>query len=55
MSGQHAGSSRPDRPLVEPESEPVCLLARVCPECGRVADREPPTRCAACGSLITAD
>jgi hypothetical protein len=38
-----------------PESEPVCLLNRVCPECGRVADEEPPTRCAACGAELPAD
>jgi hypothetical protein len=35
--------------------DPACWLARVCPECGRLADEDPPTRCAACGAELTAD
>ncbi|REF34766.1 hypothetical protein [Thermasporomyces composti] len=35
--------------------EPVCWLPRVCPECGRLAENEPPTRCENCGTLITLD
>ncbi len=35
--------------------DPVCWLNRVCPECGRLADEEPPTHCSACGALITDD
>jgi rubrerythrin len=38
-----------------PESEPVCLVNRVCPECGRLADEKPPTRCPACGAELPAD
>ncbi|HEX6076037.1 MAG TPA: hypothetical protein VFZ32_12335 [Micromonosporaceae bacterium] len=30
----------------------VCWLPRVCPECGRLADTEPPTRCPRCGAEI---
>ncbi|WP_199522193.1 hypothetical protein [Geodermatophilus marinus] len=33
----------------EAGGDPACWLARVCPDCGRVADRDPPTRCAGCG------
>jgi hypothetical protein len=35
--------------------DPACWLARVCPTCGRIADEDPPTRCAACGAELTAD
>jgi hypothetical protein len=31
----------------------VCWLNRVCPECGRFLDREPPTTCPACGRSVT--
>lgn len=31
--------------------EPVCLLDRVCPDCGRVADTDPPGTCPGCGGL----
>lgn len=30
--------------------DPPCWLDRVCPECGRLADRAPPTTCRACGT-----
>jgi len=30
--------------------DPACWLSRVCPECGRIADDDPPTRCAGCGA-----
>src|SRR4051794_32139768 len=36
-----------------PEDEggdPACWLRRVCPVCGRLADQDPPTVCAACGA-----
>lgn len=42
----------------EPEPEggdPACWLNRVCPECGRLAEEAPPTRCAGCGALIRED
>jgi rubrerythrin len=45
----------PERARPHPESEPVCLLHRVCPECGRLADEDPPTRCPACGAAISDD
>jgi hypothetical protein len=46
------------RPRPAPEDEggdPACWLRRVCPECGRLADEDPPTRCAACGAEVPAD
>ncbi|WP_158545975.1 hypothetical protein [Blastococcus sp. TF02A-30] len=39
----------------EPDDEggdPACWLRRVCPECGRIADEDPPTRCAQCGAEL---
>jgi hypothetical protein len=36
----------------EEGGDPVCWAERVCPACGRLADENPPTRCAACGGLI---
>jgi rubrerythrin len=44
-----------ERATPRPESEPVCLVHRVCPECGRLADEEPPTRCPECGAEVPAD
>jgi hypothetical protein len=40
-----AGTGRPaeDRP-----GDPACLLRRVCPACGAVADHDPPTVCPQC-------
>jgi rubrerythrin len=35
--------------------DPACWLNRVCPDCGRLADEEPPTRCPACGAQLVAD
>jgi rubrerythrin len=35
--------------------DPACWLRRVCPECGRMADEDPPTRCPACGALVDPD
>lgn len=40
---------------IEPEPEggdPACWLNRVCAQCGRLAEEEPPTRCAGCGALL---
>ncbi|MGY1609781.1 MarR family winged helix-turn-helix transcriptional regulator [Geodermatophilus sp. SYSU D00700] len=34
--------------------DPACWLHRVCPACGRVADEDPPTVCAACGEELPA-
>jgi rubrerythrin len=30
----------------------ACWLPRVCPECGRLADEDPPTRCPNCDTEI---
>lgn len=42
----------------EPEAErpgdPACLLRRVCPACGAVADTDPPTTCPACHAYMPA-
>jgi rubrerythrin len=41
----------------EPEDRPgdsVCWLRLVCPECGTVAESEPPTDCPQCGARIEA-
>lgn len=35
--------------------DPACWLGRVCPECGRFSEQEPPTRCANCGAEIDED
>ena len=35
--------------------EPACLLQRVCPDCGRLADAEPPTTCQGCGGELLAE
>ncbi|MBM7806829.1 DNA-binding MarR family transcriptional regulator [Geodermatophilus bullaregiensis] len=35
--------------------DPACWLHRVCPACGRLADEDPPTRCAACGEELAVD
>ena len=32
--------------------DPVCLLPRVCPACGAVAESDPPTACPRCGTEI---
>ncbi|MDQ0381178.1 hypothetical protein [Amycolatopsis thermophila] len=32
--------------------DPACWLARVCPECGLVADVDPPTVCQRCGTRL---
>lgn len=40
---------------LEQGGESVCWLPRVCPECGRLADEEPPTRCPRCGAPIGTD
>ena len=39
-----------DRP-----GDPACLLRRVCPACGSVADRDPPTVCPACHAALPGD
>ncbi|MGH3740760.1 MAG: hypothetical protein ACRDT8_04860 [Micromonosporaceae bacterium] len=45
-----------DRPsLAEQGGEPACWLPKVCDECGRLAEAEPPTRCPRCGAEIGVD
>jgi hypothetical protein len=49
---------RADDEVRRPDDEagdPACLLRRVCPACGRVADEDPPTCCPACGEFLPAD
>ncbi len=41
VAGTHDADE--DRP-----GDPVCLLPRVCPACGSVADEYPPTTCPQC-------
>jgi hypothetical protein len=37
---------------VEPEGgDPACWLDQVCPACGRLSERLPSGRCAACGEV----
>jgi rubrerythrin len=38
-----------DRP-----GDPACLLRRVCPACGAVADHDPPTTCPQCHTEMPA-
>jgi hypothetical protein len=45
---------RPE-PLADEGGDPACWLPRICPECGRVADQDPPVMCAHCGAQIPDD
>lgn len=38
--------------MTEEGGESVCWLSRVCQECGRLADVEPPTTCTRCGAEL---
>ena len=49
----------PDQEPAEPSQEDrpgdsVCWLRLVCPECGTIAEAEPPTDCPQCGARIEA-
>jgi hypothetical protein len=44
-----------DEREAEHGGDPACWLPRVCPACGRLADEDPPTTCAACGAELTGD
>ncbi len=35
--------------------DPACWLSRVCPDCGLLADDEPPTRCERCAAELTGE
>jgi len=39
---------------VDRPGDPACLLRRVCPECGSVADADPPTTCPSCHTSMPA-
>ncbi|WP_166355152.1 hypothetical protein [Phytoactinopolyspora limicola] len=41
-----------DDPPGDLGGETVCWLPRVCDECGRLSDSEPPTVCTNCGAAI---
>jgi len=44
------------RPVPDDEGgDPACWLRRVCPECGRLADEDPPTVCPGCGAVVPGD
>jgi rubrerythrin len=47
--GVHSSDSD-DRP-----GDPACWLRRVCPECGSMADSDPPTTCPVCHADMPAD
>jgi rubrerythrin len=49
-TGQTGGVER-----VEEGGEAACWLNRVCPECGRMADEDPPTHCPGCGTELPAE
>jgi rubrerythrin len=52
-SGGTAATRR--REPYDPEDrpgDPACLLRRVCPACGSVADEDPPTTCPTCHATI---
>ncbi|MFD2092649.1 hypothetical protein [Blastococcus deserti] len=41
----------PRSPRPEDEGgDPACWLRRVCPDCGQLADEDPPTTCPGCGA-----
>jgi rubrerythrin len=49
-SGPGAHDADEDRP-----GDPACWLRRVCPECGAMADADPPTVCPQCHAEMPAD
>jgi hypothetical protein len=53
-----AAPARQARPApaesVELPGDSVCWLRLVCPECGTIAETEPPAKCPQCGALIEA-
>ena len=56
MNGDRAGAGAPDADEDEDRpGDPACLLRRVCPACGAVADRDPPTFCPQCRAEMPAD
>jgi hypothetical protein len=49
------GDRNGQAPDADEGGDPACWLPRVCPGCGRLADEDPPTRCAGCGLELTGD
>ncbi|GAA0288165.1 hypothetical protein GCM10010302_28150 [Streptomyces polychromogenes] len=50
-----SGAPDPDAPRPAPPAEggePACLLHRVCPACGRLAEDPSPYHCAHCGTEL---
>ncbi|HWN26370.1 MAG TPA: hypothetical protein VNP37_05345 [Actinomycetospora sp.] len=49
-------SSEPSRAELPDDDggDPACWMHRVCQECGRLADEDPPTRCPSCGATLEA-
>ncbi len=57
MQPESQPSARPELRGPEPEDRPgdsVCWLRLVCPECGTIAESEPPADCPQCGARIEA-
>ncbi|HEY6279030.1 MAG TPA: hypothetical protein VIX86_22180 [Streptosporangiaceae bacterium] len=61
MTSGHDRDGREPRPGLAAQDEPdlpgdpACLLRRVCPACGSVADADPPVICPNCHAEITGD
>jgi rubrerythrin len=43
---------RAEPPDEDRPGDPACWLRRVCPECGTLADEDPPTTCPHCQASI---
>jgi ribosomal protein S27AE len=54
MSGDRPGVGADDAGEDLP-GDPVCLLRRVCPACGAVADHDPPAVCPQCHAEMQDD
>jgi hypothetical protein len=52
--GPAAGRREPG-PAGERGGDPACWLRRVCPQCGSMADADPPTTCPACHAAMPGD
>jgi len=56
MSGDDSGEvTVTDVPDDDQGGDPACWMHRVCDECGRLADEDPPTRCPSCGAQLEVD
>ena len=57
-AGYKPDRHEPDRhepPEDDLPGDPACLLRRVCPRCGAVADSDPPTTCPQCHADLPGD